>query len=53
MNNELQDRNIRLFTIKLKKEVIDDSDSDDNSILQSLYRIRFEYITEVKLKLSN
>jgi hypothetical protein len=31
MNNELQDRNIRLFTVKLKKEVIDDSDSDDNS----------------------
>jgi hypothetical protein len=31
MNNELQDRNIKLFTVKLKKEKLDDSSSDDNS----------------------
>ena len=29
MNQEKQDRHIRLFTVKLKKEQVDDSDSDE------------------------
>jgi len=31
LNKEKQDRHIKLFTVKLKKEVIGDSDSDKHS----------------------
>jgi len=31
MNQERQDRQLKLFSIKLKKEMYDDSDSDDTS----------------------
>ena len=65
MNQEKQDRHIRLFTVKLKKEQVDDSDSDErvskgatgigniSSRGQPLFRFRFEFITEVRLQISN
>ena len=65
MNQEKQDRHIRLFTIKLKKEQVDDSDSDErvskgaagigniSARGQPLFRFRFEFITEVRLQVSN
>lgn len=32
MNQEKQDRLLRLYTVKLKKEMVEDSDSDDRNI---------------------
>jgi len=53
LNKEKQDRLVKLFTVKLKKEVTGDSDSerksgDEGSVtIQS--RLRFEYVTETRL----
>lgn len=43
---------MKLFAITLKKDVVEDSDSD-NDQSKSYQRIRFEYITEVRLNISN
>lgn len=65
MNQDKSDRLIKFFTVKLKRElVIDDSDSDEAAAAKtkdgaqageasSLQRLRFEYITEVRLQVSN
>ena len=55
MNQEKQDRHLRLFTVKLKKELVDDSDSDERTakVNAPLFKFRFEYITEIRLQISN
>jgi hypothetical protein len=41
-----------MFTVKLKPELIDESDSDEAAASRE-YKMRFEYITEVRLEISN
>ena len=57
MNQERQERHLRLFTVKLKKELVDDSDSDERTqkanVPAQMYKFRFEYITEVRLQINN
>ena len=65
LNQEKQDRHIRLFTVKLKREVIGDSDSEDGVMLvgggkasadkspTDSSRLRFEYVTETRLQIAN
>ena len=61
LNQEKQDRHIRLFTVKLKREVIGDSDSEDggggkasaDKSLTYSSRLRFEYVTETRLQIAN
>ena len=71
LNQDKQDRHLKFFSVTLKKEVAEDSDSDDgvgtmganqkgasksksNGAKQQYQsRIRFEYITEVRLQISN
>lgn len=57
MNREKQDRMIKLYAIKLKREISDDSESDRNSdealscFFQS--KLRFYYVTEYRLQICN
>lgn len=49
--NLIRDRILTLFTVKIKPELLDDSDSDEAAARD--YKMRFEYITEVRLEVSN
>jgi hypothetical protein len=51
LNKEKQDRMIKLFTVKLKKEVTGDSDSGKSEDNETTYqsKLRFEFITETRL----
>ena len=53
LNKEKQDRMIKLLTVKLKKEVTGDSDSEKRSEDDRSYtfqsRLRFEYVTDSRL----
>lgn len=54
MNQERQrDRHLTLFSVKLKRELVDDSDSEEGVGNRAMYGMRFEYITEVRLEISN
>jgi len=51
MNRERLDRLMKFFTVKLKKEVPEDSESDNSMKLAFGMDtiIKFEYITEMRL----
>ena len=51
INLEKVERQITLYTIKLKKEFSEDSESDDARSLST--HIKFEYITETRLQIGN
>ena len=52
MNQERQrDRHLRLFSVKIKREQADDSDSDDDQ--RSAFKMRFVFITEVRLEIKS
>lgn len=54
VNQERQrDRHLTLFGVKLKRELVDDSDSEEGVGNRAMYGMRFEYITEVRLEISN
>lgn len=53
MNMERErDRHIKLFSVKLKRELADDSDSDEAQDAKT-YRMCFEFITEVRLEIDS
>jgi hypothetical protein len=56
MNLERErDRHIKLFSVKLKRELADYSDSDEaqDDANSKMYRMCFEFITEVRLELDS
>ena len=66
MNQDKSDRLIKFITVKLKRDAVlpEDSDSDEQAVQKNKkgvpncnvtypQRLRFEYITEVRLQISN
>jgi hypothetical protein len=57
LNKEKQEKMVKLLTVKLKKEVSGDSDSDKRSGEDGSFtfssQLRFEYVTETRLQIGN
>ena len=47
-----RDRHIKLFSVKLKRELADESDSEEAQDAKT-YRMCFEFITEVRLEIDS